>query len=215
MTRKGAGARVAATPDAQACESPGGWENQTKVPANHSRRLTGRPSAADRERAAEALRRAYAEERLSVETLSTRLDFVYAARTRMELDRLLTDVAPAKAFKTLILMPVAWLSDWSQALAAAWRAPRTARLTLPRRDYLVIGRSRRSNFVLPDPTVSNHHAVLNYAGGTWTLSDSSSTNGTFVNGWRVIDPVVVRPGDEVIFGMSRFILAPPPDLQAS
>ena len=52
---------------------------------------------------------------------------------------------------------------------------------------------------------------LNYRAGTWTLADTGSTNGTFVNGWRLADPIVVRPGDEVLFGMSRFILVPPPE----
>ena len=51
-----------------------------------------RPSAADRERVALVLRRACLDERLSVETLSTRLELLYAARTRAELDRLLSDV---------------------------------------------------------------------------------------------------------------------------
>lgn len=172
-------------------------------------RLVVRPSASDRQRVADALREACVEERLSVETLANRLDLVYAARTRMELDRLVADVVQPNVIRRTVLAAVAWGSRWSHDLAAAWRAPRTQRLLLPRREQLSIGRSRHSDFVVADRTVSYHHAVLDYALGTWTLTDSGSTNGTFVNGWRVAEPIVVRPGDEVTFGESRFVLAPP------
>lgn len=171
--------------------------------------LTERPSAADRERVTDALRHAYAEERLSVETLARRLDLVYAARTRMELDRLVADVVPPSALRRALLTVVMCASRWSSDVAAAWRAPRTPRLILPRREQLVIGRSPSSDFVVADQTVSHRHAVLSHTSGTWTLTDAGSTNGTFVNGWRVADGIVVRPGDEVLFGTSRFILAPP------
>ncbi len=172
-------------------------------------RFAGRPSATDRQRVADVLRHACVEERVSVETLSSRLDLVYAARTRMELDRLIVDVVQPGTFRRAVLALVTWASRWSSDVAAAWRAPRTPRLILPRREGLVIGRSRQSDFVVADPTVSHRHAVLSHASGTWTLTDAGSTNGTFVNGWRVADPIVVRPGDEVLFGVSRFVLAPP------
>jgi hypothetical protein len=30
-----------------------------------------------------------------------------------------------------------------------------------------------------------------------------------VNGWRVVDPILVRPGDELTVGETTFVLAPP------
>jgi pSer/pThr/pTyr-binding forkhead associated (FHA) protein len=45
--------------------------------------------------------------------------------------------------------------------------------------------------------------------GDWTLRDNGSTNGTYVNGLRVVDEMPVRAGDELALGCSRFILAPP------
>ena len=54
-----------------------------------------RASDADRERAAETLRRAGGAGQLDVDELGDRLDAVYAARTRGELERLLDDLAPA------------------------------------------------------------------------------------------------------------------------
>jgi hypothetical protein len=51
-----------------------------------------RASDAERERAADVLRHAAGEGRLTVEELGERLDSAYAARTRGELDRLVADV---------------------------------------------------------------------------------------------------------------------------
>jgi hypothetical protein len=54
-----------------------------------------RCSDAERETAAVQLRRAAGEGRLTVEELDERLDAAYAARTRGELERLLTDLPPS------------------------------------------------------------------------------------------------------------------------
>ena len=156
------------------------------------------------------LRRARLDERLSVETFSTRLELLYAARTRAELDRLLSDVPEPTVVGRILLSVVVWVSRWSNEIWIAWRVPRTPRMILPRRDGVVIGRSPTSDFVVADDTVSARHAVLNYADGGWGLRDVGSLNGTFVNGWRVVDEILVRPGDELKIGESRFILASPP-----
>jgi adenylate cyclase len=64
-----------------------------------------------------------------------------------------------------------------------------------------IGRSGDNNLVLPDLLISRHHAVLqcNEDGGFYLL-DLISTNGSFVNGCRVIVPVRLRHGDRIKFG---------------
>ena len=50
----------------------------------------------------------------------------------------------------------------------------------------VIGRSKRSDLPLELPTVSRNHAVLTrYDDGTWTISDTHSKDGVYVNGKRV------------------------------
>ena len=47
----------------------------------------------------------------------------------------------------------------------------------------VIGRSKRSDIVINSPTVSRSHGVLiRYDDGSWTITDSDSSNGVFVNG---------------------------------
>ena len=49
----------------------------------------------------------------------------------------------------------------------------------------VLGRHRRSDIVIDFPTVSRTHAVLTrYDDGSWTVTDSHSKSGVFVNGRR-------------------------------
>lgn len=55
-----------------------------------------------------------------------------------------------------------------------------------------------------ESTVSRRHARIVRAGGTATLFDEGSTNGTFVNGGRVSGGVALNPGDQVQFGSVRF-----------
>jgi hypothetical protein len=71
---------------------------------------------------------------------------------------------------------------------------------------VLIGRSRRCDFVVGDASVSRRHALLLKGEGGWTLWDLGSTNGTRVNGWRV-ERAVLRPGDELELGGSRFRFA--------
>jgi len=66
---------------------------------------------------------------------------------------------------------------------------------------LLIGRDSGSALVLPDPGVSARHAMLEDRGGTWTLVDLRSTNGTFVNGNRITE-VELKAGDKIAFGSS-------------
>jgi hypothetical protein len=69
-----------------------------------------------------------------------------------------------------------------------------------------IGRDQECDMFIGDMTVSRMHARLERESGGWRLTDLGSTNGTRVNGWRVRDPVRVRPGDWVRFGLADFVL---------
>ncbi|MGW7555473.1 FHA domain-containing protein, partial [Streptomyces rimosus] len=55
-------------------------------------------------------------------------------------------------------------------------------------------------------TVSRSHAELRNANGAWLLRDLGSTNGTCVNGRRVVGEVGVQPGDHVAFGSVGYVL---------
>ena len=72
-----------------------------------------------------------------------------------------------------------------------------------------IGSGQDNDFVIREPTVSVHHAMLVLTEGRFELSDLVSTNGTFVNGRRVYNRRAVKFGDELLFGGARFVLANP------
>jgi uncharacterized RDD family membrane protein YckC len=65
---------------------------------------------------------------------------------------------------------------------------------------LVVGRSRSCDIRLRDDTVSRLHAALVWRGGTLILEDLGSSNGTWVNGERVLTPRTVVAGDVLRFG---------------
>jgi FHA domain/Domain of unknown function (DUF4388) len=70
------------------------------------------------------------------------------------------------------------------------------------RPVLTVGRSDGSDIVLPDPSVSKHHAQIEQAEDGWRLTDLKSTNGTWVNGQKVDDRQLM-PGDQVRFGVYK------------
>lgn len=74
--------------------------------------------------------------------------------------------------------------------------PRVWSLTAER---LSIGRDPASDVVVDDPRVSRHHADLLRDGPSWSIVDTGSANGTFVNGARV-DTVPLHPGDRIALG---------------
>lgn len=64
-----------------------------------------------------------------------------------------------------------------------------------------IGRdSSKVQVLIPDLRTSMVHAKLYIEQGAAMLSDEGSTNGTFVNGKRVSEPVELLTGDEVVIG---------------
>jgi pSer/pThr/pTyr-binding forkhead associated (FHA) protein len=67
-------------------------------------------------------------------------------------------------------------------------------------DALIVGRSEQCDIVIANPLVSRRHSQLIWDGAYCTLEDLNSTNGTYVNGQRLIQPRVLRSGDEVRVG---------------
>ncbi len=64
---------------------------------------------------------------------------------------------------------------------------------------VTIGRDPASSVALSSPAVSRQHAIVEFRDGTWLLTDSTSTQGTFVQGsrvssWAISDPVDIALG---------------------
>lgn len=73
-------------------------------------------------------------------------------------------------------------------------------------EQLTIGRSSDSGLVIRDDYTSTHHArLLNWTQG-WVIQDLDSTNGTFLDGTRVIVPTPVPLGSTVKIGTTSFEL---------
>ncbi|HET8626887.1 MAG TPA: protein kinase [Thermomicrobiales bacterium] len=74
---------------------------------------------------------------------------------------------------------------------------------IPLRSGMLVGRQDDADIKLTDIFVSAEHARLTLEGDEWRVTDLGTTNGTFVNGTRIKQPTVLRPGDEVRFGRVR------------
>ena len=73
-------------------------------------------------------------------------------------------------------------------------------------ELLTIGRSNESDLVIRDDYTSTHHARLALWDDQWVIQDLDSTNGTFVDGSRVTQPVPVPLGTTVTIGTTSFEL---------
>jgi len=71
-----------------------------------------------------------------------------------------------------------------------------------------IGRAEFNDLVLPDPSVSTSHAKLQRRENIWIISDSASTNGTFVDGEQAEGEVALSPGATLRFGDVSVLFEP-------
>ncbi len=67
-------------------------------------------------------------------------------------------------------------------------------------DRMTIGRDATNEIVINDPEVSRQHARLTAQIGGYILEDLGSTNGTFVDGEKLIGPHLLKPGETVQLG---------------
>lgn len=69
---------------------------------------------------------------------------------------------------------------------------------------LILGRDPRNAITVDHPEVSRRHARIAKQGDTWVAEDLGSTNGTFVNGRRLVGPQPLVTGD--VIGLSEAVL---------
>ncbi len=75
---------------------------------------------------------------------------------------------------------------------------------------LLIGRTGEGDGKLGDDSeLSRRHALVSRHDGRLVIEDLGSTNGTFVNGYRIVSPTLVQPGDSVSIGDSELVVQAP------
>lgn len=93
-----------------------------------------------------------------------------------------------------------------------------ARLLLPDgaesliRGTLSIGRTPGNDVILPQEKVSRRHALIHsQEHGRFCFVDLGSSNGSYVNGKRVVQPVILKDGDQIDVGSTRLVFSDPND----
>ncbi|RLC75414.1 MAG: hypothetical protein DRI61_14965 [Chloroflexi bacterium] len=98
------------------------------------------------------------------------------------------------------------------AIRTELEAPAIRGLKLVRFDNVVIPLTgnitplNRGTVNPADLEISRQHAQVVYRGGCWWLEDLGSTNGTYVNGRRIFEPVMLQPGDEIRLGSTTLVV---------
>jgi hypothetical protein len=68
------------------------------------------------------------------------------------------------------------------------------------KNEIFIGRDLGNDVVISDAEISRRHARLVMQAGGFVLEDLGSTNGTVVNGQRLMGPYLLRPGEVITLG---------------
>jgi pSer/pThr/pTyr-binding forkhead associated (FHA) protein len=63
-----------------------------------------------------------------------------------------------------------------------------------------VGRDISNDFVINDAEVSRRHAMLTLEGNRYKIEDLNSTNGTYIDGQRLIGPHLLAVGEIIMFG---------------
>ncbi|MDO4901561.1 FHA domain-containing protein [Actinomyces sp.] len=101
------------------------------------------------------------------------------------------------------------------ALLLVQQGPTTGARFLLDSAQTTVGRHPRADIFLDDVTVSRKHAVFTaLPDGGFSVRDSGSLNGTYVNRQRV-EQAALRAGDEVQIGKYRMTYHPAPQQRAA
>lgn len=91
-------------------------------------------------------------------------------------------------------------SDRSSAYLIVVAGQRLGEMYKLTKAVTVIGRSDDVDLRLNDEGVSRRHAAIRLEGDCVTLSDLGSVNGTFCNGTRIANAIVLDDGDKIALG---------------
>ena len=71
------------------------------------------------------------------------------------------------------------------------------------RDLITVGRQSDCQVMIDDHNVSRRHAEIRRTPAGWVVTDRDSTNGTKVNGEKIINGHLLADGDVVAFGSAQ------------
>lgn len=91
--------------------------------------------------------------------------------------------------------------DVKLVIVSGGKQPRTLEFHT---DEIVVGRLRSCPLCIPSAEVSRQHCRLAMQDGYFTVEDLGSSNGTYLNGTKIKELMVVRPGDLLEVGPVKF-----------
>src|SRR4051812_18956665 len=74
------------------------------------------------------------------------------------------------------------------------------------KDEISIGRVSGNDIVLPKGNVSKRHSRIAHRDGRLEVADLKSTNGTYVNGRKIAEPIHVSSADKIYVGDFMIVL---------
>lgn len=80
---------------------------------------------------------------------------------------------------------------------------------------IFIGRDLSNDVVINDPEISRRHSRLYIQNGAFVLEDLGSTNGSSVNGQRLVSPYTLHPGEVITLGERITLVFEAVDLEES
>ncbi|GAC1400177.1 MAG: hypothetical protein NVSMB68_15190 [Thermoanaerobaculia bacterium] len=90
------------------------------------------------------------------------------------------------------------------------------RVSLPVQ-IITLGRASDCTIPIRDRFLSRRHCEIVFDAGSWLVRDCGSVNGTLLNGTKILEPALLKPGDRILLGDSEVVFDsadsdPPPQL---
>ena len=82
---------------------------------------------------------------------------------------------------------------------------RLREITIAVEEFL-LGRGSDCDLRVHDTAISRHHCLIRMRGRDVSLVDLGSSNGTYVNGQRVLSQTALHTGDEICLGPCRYLI---------